>query len=146
MDTGLTRPTGQRGTSIVEVLVTLVLVSVGLLGLAGMQLATVQTTNSAAQRFEATTLAKDILERMRANRPQAVAGAYNVAIGAAGGGAGRAGTDLVEWKESLQILPGGDGAVDVFDGIATITVQWTDAFNSDPADVAVGRVFLRTDL
>lgn len=141
----------QDGASIVEVLVTLILVSVGLLGIAGMQLATVQTTNSAAQRFEATTLAKDILERMRANRNRAMQGQYNIALDADPGGGTRADEDLLEWKTALeQALPGGDGAVEVQtvggSRVATITVQWTDSFTEDPATATVSSVFLRTDL
>lgn len=141
----------QSGASIVEVLVTLILVSVGLLGIAGMQLATVQTTNSAAQRFEATTLAKDILERMRANRNRAMAGQYDIAIGASATGGTLADEDLQEWKAALsQALPGGDGAVDVqavgTSRVATITVQWTDAVTEDPSAATVSSVFLRTDL
>jgi type IV pilus assembly protein PilV len=118
----------QTGTTLVEVLITVVLVSVALLGLAGLQMATVQNTNSAAQRYEASVLANDILERMRANRGAAVAGGYNLDLDDDPGGAGLAGDDLDDWMASLSALPGGDGAVDVdANGLATITVSWTDA-------------------
>lgn len=136
----------QRGSTLIEVLVTVVLVSAGLLGLAGMQIATVQTTNSAAQRFEATVLAKDIIERMRANRPRAIAGDYNIAIGAAAPGAGLVGADLTAWKAALLALPNGDGSVAVVNNVATVNVQWTDAADENPGNTRVGNVFLRTDL
>ena len=40
--------TNQAGTTLIEVLITVVLVSIGLLGLAGLQLTTVQNSNSSS--------------------------------------------------------------------------------------------------
>jgi type IV pilus assembly protein PilV len=146
-------PDGQRGLSLVEVLVTLVLVSVGLLGIAGLQIASVQNTSSAAQRFEATLLAEDILERMRANRAEAMTNAYDLAFGADPGTVGVAQDDLLAWRDSLGTLPGGDGAIDVDDGgVATITVRWTDVSDDNspsednPDDLTAMTFQLRTEL
>lgn len=136
----------EAGTTLVEVLITVVLVSIGLLGLAGLQLMTVQNSNSSTERFEATTLARDILERMRANRQQALIGTYDVALGTAPSAAGVAGDDLDAWKAALAALPGGDGAVEVVDGIVTITVNWTDASDDNPDDSREASVLLRTGL
>lgn len=136
----------QSGTTLIEVLITVVLVSIGLLGLAGLQLTTVQNTNSAAERFEATTLARDILERMRANRQRALNGEYNLAMGDDPGAAGLAGTDLDDWMNTLQTLPGGDGSIDVNNGVVTIEVQWTDASDDNAGDTRDMSVFLRTGL
>ncbi|MDQ1303547.1 MAG: type pilus assembly protein PilV, partial [Pseudomonadota bacterium] len=73
----------QSGLSLIEVLITVVLVSIGLLGLAGLQLTSVRNSNSSGERFMATTLAQDIIERMRANRARAVGPAkvYTLAMG-----------------------------------------------------------------
>ncbi|MEO7387199.1 MAG: type IV pilus modification protein PilV [Gammaproteobacteria bacterium] len=136
----------QSGTTLIEVLITVVLVSIGLLGLAGLQLTTVQNTNSAAERFEATTLARDILERMRANRQQALNGQYNLAMGADPAGANLAGDDLDSWMTALAGLPNGDGSVDVNGGVVTIEVQWTDASDDNAGDSRDMSVFLRTGL
>lgn len=136
----------QAGLSLVEVLVTVVLVSVGLLGIAGLQLAGVQNTNSAAQRFQATLLAEDILERMRANRGQAVLGRYDVAVGAAPSTVGLADADLNEWRAVLAELPGGDGGVELNGNEVTITVVWTDASDDNPDDVTAMQFQLRTEL
>ncbi len=140
----------QSGFSLVEVLITVVLVSIGLLGLAGLQLTSVQNSNSSGERFIATTLAQDILERMRANRSKAVGPGkvYNLAMGAAPGASGVEGDDLDGWKDALAAaLPSGDGSVQV-DGtnVATITVQWTDASDKNPDDSRAISLVLSTTL
>ncbi len=138
---------GQSGTTLLEVLITVVLVSVGLLGLAGLQLATVQNTNSAGERFEATTLAQDVLERMRANRLQALNGDYNLDMGDAPAAAGLVATDLDEWMAALQTLPQGDGAITVdAAGLVTIAIQWTDASDDNAADTRDMSIALSTSL
>ena len=57
----------QHGFTMVEVLVTLVILAVGLLGLAGLQATSLRNTESAYQRSQAAILAYDMLDRMRAN-------------------------------------------------------------------------------
>jgi type IV pilus assembly protein PilV len=134
----------QSGTTLIEVLITVVLMSIGLLGLAGLQVMSVQNSNSSGERFEATTLARDILERMRANRSQAVAQApipnYDLVKGANPASVGLANVDLVAWKTAVEGLPGGQGSVgvDVNDdtktATATINIFWTDASNDNAGD------------
>jgi type IV pilus assembly protein PilV len=136
----------QAGLSLVEVLVTVVLVGVGLLGIAGLQLTSVQNTNSAAQRFQATLLAEDIVERMRANRAQAMNGRYEIGVGAAVGSVGLARDDLLAWRAALGELPGGDGGVEFDGNEATVTVRWQDASNDNPGDATAMELQLRTEL
>ena len=56
-----------HGFSMIEVLVTLLVLSIGLLGLAAMQVRSIKNTHSAYLRSQATYLAYDMLDRMRAN-------------------------------------------------------------------------------
>ena len=63
-----------RGFSLFEVLITVVVVSIGLLGLAGMQFAGLRASNQAQDHTIASHLAQDVVERIRAN--QAGAGLY----------------------------------------------------------------------
>lgn len=123
-----TRRKLQQGFTLLEVLVTMVVMALGLLGYAGLQVASLKNSASAYQRSQATILAYDMIDRMRANRAQAVAAAYNTAIGAAPAGAGIAGDDLVDWKALLaNALPGGDANITVnAAGNALITIQWAD--------------------
>jgi len=55
------------GFTLIEVLVTVVVVSIGLLGLAGLQINGLRANVSSEARSKATLLASDIIERMRAN-------------------------------------------------------------------------------
>ena len=60
----------QRGVSLVEVLVSVVIMSVGILGVAGIQVVSLQQNRSSIFRAEALQLANDILDRMRVNPAQ----------------------------------------------------------------------------
>lgn len=65
----------QRGASLIEVLVALLIFTVGLLGLAAMQLNSLQSTADSGQRSQSVWLMQDFIERMRAN-PDGTAAQY----------------------------------------------------------------------
>lgn len=120
---------GQSGMTLIEVLIAVLVLSVGLLGLAAMQTVSLRQNQSAAVRSQATLLAYEITDRMRANRQGALDGDYNLAIDAATPTPSDIPTtDLAEWRNELELrLPAGTGSVDVDDEIATIVVQWDDS-------------------
>lgn len=66
-------PRGHRGIGLIEVLVAVFVLAVGILGLATMQLAAKRASYEATQRSIATSLTRDIVERMRANPDQLAA-------------------------------------------------------------------------
>jgi len=68
----------QRGFSMLEILVTLFLITLWLLSSAGVQSASLQFTKAAQFRTQAVYLATDLAERMQANKTAAVAGSYVV--------------------------------------------------------------------
>lgn len=78
----------QAGTSLIEVLVAVVILAIGLLGIAGIQLMSKQSTFDSAQRTTATMLANFIIERVRANPGVLVnyAGDASTPAAAVGGG------------------------------------------------------------
>jgi type IV pilus assembly protein PilV len=124
-----TRKKIQRGATLVEVLIAVLVLSIGLLGVAGLQLNALQNNLSAHVRSQASTLAYYIADRMRANRAAAVAGSYNITFGtpAPTGTANIYQTDLQNWKAELQnVLPAGDGELVVAGDMAIIRVRWTD--------------------
>jgi type IV pilus assembly protein PilV len=65
-----------RGMSLIEVLVSMVIVSVGALSATSLQLVTKRTNRDAAQRLEATHVASTVIERMRANNTREGLAAY----------------------------------------------------------------------
>ncbi len=65
-----------QGFTLIEVLVALVVLSIGILGVAGLQVKSQQYSRSAYLNTQATILAHDMIERMRAN-PQGLMGAGN---------------------------------------------------------------------
>lgn len=67
-----------KGFSLVEVLVTILILSIGLLGLAKLQFWGVKHTGSAYYRTQATLLANEMVERIRAN-PKGISGGYATA-------------------------------------------------------------------
>lgn len=67
----------QCGVSLIEVLIAVVILSIGMLGIAGLQTTGMQTSFTSYQYTQAVALAQGMLDRMRANRGQAQAGAYN---------------------------------------------------------------------
>lgn len=125
------RPRQARGFTLIEVMVAVLVLSIGLLGVAGLQLSALRANQSAGWRTQATYLAYDIIERMRLNAANRAA--YAVAIGAGGVAAdtSTAALDIAAWKTSLAAtLPLGDGTV-VLGGadssLVTVTVQWDDS-------------------
>ncbi len=130
---------GQQGFSLMEVLVTVLILAIGLLGLASLQLNALRNNTSAQERSQATVLAYEIVDRMRSNRIVASAGAYSIGLGVAAGAATDctvgacstaqlAGFDIAQWKDDVaRLLPAGDAAIGTdASGLTTITIQWLD--------------------
>ncbi|HEY4210629.1 MAG TPA: type IV pilus modification protein PilV [Steroidobacteraceae bacterium] len=124
------------GFTLIEALIALVVLSVGLLGVAALQMTGLRASMSAASRTQATYLANDILDRMRANNRDARSGLYNLTLGATPSGAGTSLSDMNAWVAELQTLPNGQGsiAVDATTSVATITIQWVDSHGGDTSE------------
>lgn len=120
----------QRGSSLIEILVSVLVLSIGLLGVATLQAVGVKNNTNAYLRTQSNVFASDILDRMRVNRTVALAGSYAVAVGASSIASGNviANSDISSWKSSMgSALPAGDGSVDSCPGgVCTVTVQWRD--------------------
>lgn len=119
----MVHPERSRGFTLIEVLITTLVVGIGLLGLAGLQTASLRSTQSAEQFTEAARLAAEMADRMRAN-PQGVnAGHYDNnsnatsvgCLGAAGCSPEQlANDDMAQWREALKArLPGGSSVTGV---------------------------------
>ncbi len=121
--------TSQRGLTLIEVLIAVLVLSIGLLGLAGLQATSLQFNHSANLRSQATNLAYEMTDRMRANRDAALNGQYNLALTATPSAGTVPGDDLTAWRDALSDrLPSGTGSVQVdANGIATVVVEWDDS-------------------
>ena len=138
------RRTRQGGFTLLEVLIALVVLSIGLLGLAALQATSLQFNQSANVRSQATQLAYDLADRMRANRDAALAGAYDgvgfaaeppaCAVSPQPGGS-IANQDIAQWRNALACgLPAGTGAVTRNGEMVTITVRWDDSRGERPPE------------
>ena len=103
------RPTG---LTLLEVLVMLLVLSVGLLSLAALQTRALRLAEMAGMQDRALQLVRDISERMRGNPAGVARGEYDRARGQPpAGNAGRAQTDLQAWTGELAGLPTGSGEI-----------------------------------
>ena len=129
----------QSGVTLVEALVTMVVIAVGLLGLAALQTVSMKSSRAALYRSFATTHAYDIIDCMRANRVGVAAGRYDIAMGASAPSSPTtvADRDVRDWLDALAAnLPNGDGAIAVNSGTVTVTVQWQEDRQWDPDPTA----------
>jgi len=119
----------QAGFTLLEVMISIFILGIGLLGLAGLQVTGLKSSHSAQLRTEAIVHVYDIIERMRINKVVAQAGGYDIALGdAAPATSSVVDTDRGTWKTALALaLPSGDGAITTDDDLTTITIQWDDS-------------------
>lgn len=127
----------ERGFSLLEVLVALLIMSIGMLGVAGLFANSMQAGRTAMLQHQALLLAADVAERIRANPRAGIA--YQ---GAHGGGScvaenavcdeqSMAAHDIALWqRQAAQTLPGGQVAVSFDDSTSlptfAISVTWSE--------------------
>jgi type IV pilus assembly protein PilV len=136
----------ERGITMIEVLVAIVIFAFGLLAIAGLQLAALKYQKGAWSRAGSATVATDLSERMRANTLAARQGLYQIvgsysslkasppapsgcdAKAAACTAAEIAQNDLAEWSANLAAtLPGGVGTLVGTQATGFLsTVMWFD--------------------
>ncbi len=143
---------GQRGSSLIEVLVSMIVLAIGILGISAMQTSSLKSNQSSYQRTQAVFHSQDLVERMRSNQAGVRAGNYDApepaltaaCLTSAGcSPAELAAHDVAEWEASITAgLPFGaatvcidatpdDGTVDdaACDGdgeLYTIKIWWDD--------------------
>ena len=156
-------PLRQRGVTMIEVLVTLVIIAFGLLGMAGLQVRLQMSEMESYQRSQALLLLNDMANRIATNRNNALAYVTTAAsplgtgmIACPTAVATVAQRDLKEWCEALQgagettgtgastvrvgTLLGGRGCVELVGSDYLVTVVWqgNTPLTAPPASVACG--------
>lgn len=124
------------GFTLLEVLVAIVVISLGLLGLAGLQAATLRNNQIAYYRAIAIQQTYDIADRIRANQDGAAT--YALGVGAdhntgcttaTCSAAEMAEVDIFQWNNNNgRMLPGGAGTVaGAGAGNFLVTVSWNES-------------------
>ena len=150
-----TQPTSlnqQSGLGLIEILVTVLVLGIGILGVASTQIVSLQMNSQSQNRSQAVLLAEDILDRIRANpdNPGAYALAEGNAQGADNGAcdtsfvpanATVAANDIAAWENNLAcLLPEADRTVAVNGNTVTVMIDW------DQNDQAMNPVVVRTQI
>lgn len=156
-------PRRLRGVSMIEVLVTMVIIAFGMLGMAGLQVRMQASEMESYQRSQALLLLNDMANRMATNRAAVLAGSYAIAstspVGAGMTCEAPPGTpttvqrDVYEWCMALQgagevkggakvgAMIGGRGCIEAIGGgDYMLTVAWLGLtpISAPPAAVACG--------
>ena len=135
----------QRGATLLEVLIALVILALGVLGMVALQTTSLKSNQTAMTRSLATELANEITDLMRANQSQARAGSYDVALTAAAPtGTAAYAVDLQNWKRRLATLPDGKGSISHSGAAFTVTIQWNESRlkNASPSQQFIYRTEL----
>lgn len=129
---------GQRGVGLIEVMIGLFVLAIGLLGMASLQNKAVRMNNTSYLYSQATLLASDIVERVRANRD--AVGDYAYAYGDSVTASTDCGAenctaeqmadwDVAQWRADIaSSLPQGEGEVevDVTNNEITVEIRFDD--------------------
>ncbi len=137
-DTHFAKSRRQLGFSLIEVLIALIIMSVGMLGIAGLYVNSMQAGRTSIFRHNAVTLAGDVADRIRANPfggvdYQGAGGNNNCVLGNVDCNPQQmAANDIDLWRtQADEMLPNGDVTI-IFDDTVnpptyTITVNWDEA-------------------
>jgi type IV pilus assembly protein PilV len=148
----------EAGASMVEILVTLVIIAFGLLGMAGLQMRLQVSEVESYQRSQALLLLNDMASRIATNRTAAASYVTGTTYGSGmtcpTATTTQAQRDLKEWCNTLQgasetsdsgatkqgAMVGGRGCVEVIDGDYLVTVAWQGMtpISAPPASVTCG--------
>ncbi|MEJ1096039.1 MULTISPECIES: type IV pilus modification protein PilV [unclassified Pseudoxanthomonas] len=139
-----TLPRHQQGAGLIEVMVAVLVMGVGLLGIAAMQATALRNNESSLERSQATILTYSILDAMRANRTEALKSKYDLAETCDkptyAGTLTLAQKDITEWFGDMQKAIGESeetcATIESDGNQFTVTIRWDDSRASDDVETA----------
>ncbi|HWT69050.1 MAG TPA: type IV pilus modification protein PilV [Pseudomonas sp.] len=122
----------QEGMTLIEVLVALLILSVGLLGAAAFQLNALKYTDSARMTSQASFIAYDMMDRIRAN----AAADYTVTPPTSGNLSVARDQDLYDFTSNIVNFggPTATGSIALNQRVYTITITWDDSRAANSAN------------
>lgn len=129
----------QQGFTLLEVMIALLILSIGLLGLAALQTTGLRSNQMASMRTLATQFTYDMMDRMRSNPAGVAAGEYEIARtdSTATTPATTTEIDLAEWRNNVATrLPNGMSEITLCPSVAmpdctevthVVTVYWNES-------------------
>ncbi|MNF91848.1 hypothetical protein D3C84_744680 [compost metagenome] len=122
----------QEGMTLIEVLVALLILGVGLLGAAAFQLNALKYTDSARMTSQASFIAYDMMDRIRAN----AAADYTVTPPTSGNPNDARDQDLYDFTRNIAGFGGetATGSISLNQRVYTITIEWDDSRAANMAD------------
>ena len=121
---------------MIEILVSLVILSLGLLGVVALQAASLRNNQGAYERSVAVMMSYSMLDSMRANVVVARNGGYNYAVTDdcnPPAGATQADLDIIDWLAALRAELGGTacGNINCLNGLCVVQIHWDDSRGTD---------------
>ncbi len=122
----------QEGMTLIEVLVALLILGVGLLGAASIQLNALKYTDSARMTSQASFIAYDMMDRIRAN----AAADYTVTPPTSGNLSVARDQDLYDFTRNIVSFggPTATGSIALHQRVYTITITWDDSRAANSAN------------
>ncbi|WP_020581532.1 type IV pilus modification protein PilV [Endozoicomonas elysicola] len=123
-----------KGFTLIEVLVAMLILSISLLGMAGLQIMSLQSSGSSLARSQATMMAYDLAERMRrnpdqtgfyiTNLDQVITSPDCLSTGCSPEELAR--EDIIQWQTSLQDI-NGEAALASINNEITLEISWSES-------------------
>ncbi len=128
---GLRAPGNQRGVGLLEVLIAVLIMGIGMLGIAAMQATALRNSQSSLERSQAVIQTYAILDAMRVNAPVARIGGYDLSTMTCEypSTGSLVANDLHHWIDDLHRSLGDNACGQIKCGSeqCSITVQWDDS-------------------
>jgi type IV pilus assembly protein PilV len=119
----------QRGVTLVEVMVAVLVAAVGVLGAAAMQLSALKYTDSSRMTSQASFIVYDVIDRIRANAAAGVLDNYAMSSVAAAPGSASSvlDQDKIDFANNVsELLTDGAGSITVNQSQVTVEVSWSE--------------------